>query len=89
MMLRRWLLVTLLAAAVLCVGFVVLIVSVAVVAAGAVAQVLVEGAAFFAPLVIPYAVAYLAWFATWPQAVLFVIEHWSFLAAWWKWLSGL
>lgn len=95
MTLRRWLLLALLTATVLGVGFVIFVVRMAVVAADALAHVLVQFGFLFTMLVaIPYALAYciqllhLAWIANLPLVLLIIFERWTFLGDWWKWLMG-
>lgn len=92
MTLQRWLLLALLTATILCFAFVVLVISITALASGALAMVLVEGAAFVAAVTaVLYAIAdliSLAWFATWPPAVLFIVEHWPHVVECWNWLMG-
>lgn len=92
MTLRRWMLLALVAAMVLGVGFVVLVAGVASVTADALAQVLAQVVWVLAVLsMIPYAIVYLIQLALlWglPQVVLFIIEWWPCLMDCWKWLMG-
>jgi hypothetical protein len=92
----RFLPLVLLLVTVLAARFAVLAVGIVSAGIGAVAQAVAYVAVGLCVILaaIPYAVAYavhllhLGWFATLPQALVFLIERWSFLVDWWRWLVG-